>query len=202
MTDFTIEMLQPRHREDVLQMIAVAFTDDDSLARSQGIDVPSFRVLIDGLYPGFLDSRLSHVARDRARNRIAAVVLADAFEASDEGSDAIAAIIDRARQRYIAERSADDSRLAHIHFIASSRAYRRHRLVHQAVDASLQQARNQRFDRIVVEASGIPSRTFFEKHFGFESRVVIDYRSFEWKARYPFASIAEHGGLTLMDLEL
>ena len=200
MSDCLVEALQADHRGAVLEMVSTAFADDDPLARSQSIDASSFRKLVDGLYPGFLASGLSFVARDPAHDVIAALVLAESFEqGGDEGSDAIAAIIDLARRRYFAELPARDARLAHIHFVASSPDYRRQGLVQRVVEACLQQAGNLRFDRILVEASGNRSRALLEKHFGFQPRAQIEYADFTWQGKKPFAAIAGHGGLCLME---
>ena len=202
MHECIIEPLQPRHREGVLDTVSTAFAGDDPLARSQQIDAPTFRKLIDALYSGFLSCELSFVARDLSNARIAAVVLADRFDSSDEGSNAIAAIIDEARRQYLVENKNSRSTLAHIHFIASAREYRQQGLVRKVIEKCLQRARELQFERAIVEASGIASRTMLEKYFGFSCRVVVAYDDFHWEDKYPFVSIAEHEGLGLMDLDL
>ena len=185
-------------------MIARAFTKDDPLARSQGIKESTFHDLIDRLYDDFCADRLSRVAIDPDSHRIAAIVLAEAhrFEPTDEGSDAIAAIIAAARDRYFSDYSPVVGELAHIHFVASAADYRRQRLVHRLVADCLAEAKKQGYKKVVVEASGIRSKTLFEKHFDFRTRVTIDYASFEWRGNFPFHSIADHCGLTLMSRRL
>ena len=184
-------------------MIACAFAKDDPLARSQGISERDFQQLIGGLYDNFVACSLSFVARDTGTAQIAAVVLADDFgDAGDEGSDAIAALIDSARSAYFAATPSDKSRTAHIHFIASSPDYRRQRLVQRVVEACLAAARDRGFDRMLVEASGNRSRALLETHFGFRERVRVDYAEFSWHGRHPFEAIADHGGLSLMTLDL
>lgn len=185
-------------------MIAKVFASDDPLARSQGISELEFRDLIDRLYDDFILDRLSHVAIDTDSKRVAAVVLAEAhqFEAGDEGSNAIAAIIAAAREPYFADYKPPAGELMHIHFIASHLDYRRQQLVHNLVANCLDQARNRGFRKVVVEASGIRSRTLLEEHLDFHPQVSIDYADFQWQDEHPFSSIAEHCGLTLMDRKL
>ena len=202
MSDCSIEPLQPQHREGVLDTISTAFANDDPLARSQRIDAPMFRILIDDLFSGFLSCEMSYVARDPSNARIAAVVLADRFDSSDEGSDAIAAIIDEARRQYLTQREVSYHGIAHIHFIASAREYRQQGLVQKVVEACLQQARELQFERVIVEASGIASKTMLEKYFGFACRVVVTYEGFRWQGGYPFTSITAQQGLSLLELDL
>lgn len=203
MSSCAIETLSEEHRAGVLSMIASAFASDDPLARSQGIGEADFRDLIDGLYDSLLACGLSFVAHDRENGQIAAVVLADDLGGDgDEGSDAIAELIQAARRDYFSRQSPGSGRLAHIHFIASSPAYRRQRLVQAVVGACLEEARRQAFDRVFVEASGNRSRALLAAHFGFVERVRVGYADFSWQGRHPFSSIADHGGLSLMDLDL
>ena len=198
-----IELLDSRHREGLLPMIATAFASDDPLARSQGIGESDFHQLVDSLYDNFVDCSLSFVARDTGTGQIAAVVLADDLDdEGDEGSDAIAALIDSARSAYFAGAGLGRARPAHIHFIASSPDYRRQRLVQRVVEACLAAARDRGFDRMLVEASGNRSRRLLENHFGFCEQVRVDYAKFSWNDRHPFRAIADHGGLSLMTLDL
>ena len=184
-------------------MIATAFASDDPLAHSQGIGESDFHQLVDSLYDNFIACGLSFVARDTGTGQIAAVVLADDLDDDgNEGSDAIAALIDSARSAYFAGAGLDRTRLAHIHFIASSPDYRRQRLVQRVVEACLAAARDRGFERMLVEASGNRSRTLLEKHFGFCEQLRVNYAEFNWNGQRPFLDITEHGGLSLMTLDL
>ena len=197
-----IEALHRRHHDAGVEMISTTFAKDDPLARSQGIDPGAFADLIEQLFGEFLDSGLSFVARDTKREAIAALVLADRFADSGEGSNAIAAIIDAARQNYFFEHPRDEQPIAHIHFVASAAEYRRQGLVQQVIEASLRRARELGIERVIVEASGNRSRRLLHERIGFEPRVQIAYADFSWRNSRPFADIAEHGGLCLMDFSL
>ena len=200
----TIELLKESHRAGVLATISKAFTSEDPLATSQGIVEADFHKFIDTLYPDFLHCGQSYVAVDPALNRVAAVLLADTQVSaeSEEGSDAIASIIAAARAKYFAICPPVPCKSLHIHFIASHPDYRGQQLVQRLVAACLDNAGKYGFQRAMVEASGIRSRNLFKNHFDFSERVSIDYGNFEWQETFPFASIAHHGGLTLMDKAL
>ena len=204
MSGFYLTALTQSHRRDMLPMVSRAFAKDDPLARSQGIKESTFHDLIDRLYDDFCADGLSRIAIDSGSRRIAAVVLAEPhrFEPTDEGSDAIAAIISAARDHFFSDYSPVVGELAHIHFVASAADYRRQRWVHRLIADCLAEAKNQGYKEVVVEASGIRSRNLFEKHFDFRARVKIDYASFEWQGNFPFRSIADHFGLTLMSRRL
>ncbi len=185
-------------------MIAHAFANDDPLARSQEIKESEFHNFIDRLYDDFVAGGLSRVAIDSSSKRIAAVVLAKAHqcEPSEEGSDAIAAIITAARDRYFSGHSPAAGELIHIHFVASAANYRRRRWVLQLISDCLAAAKKQGYQNAVVEASGNRSRNLFENHFEFCAKVNIDYTGFQWQGSFPFRSIADQGGLTLMSRRL
>ncbi len=203
MSNCAIEPLATDHRAGLLPMIAAAFAGDDPLARSQGIGEADLWELFDSLYDHFIACGLSFVARDVETGGLAAVVLADELGASgEEGSDAIAALIDSARSVYFSRDGIDDIPLAHIHFIASDPAWRRQGLVQQVVRACLDEARERGFARMLVEASGNRSRALLATHFDFVERVRVDYAEFTWHNQRPFQAIAEHGGLSLMELDL
>lgn len=204
MTDCIIKALAEPFRQDMLQMIAQAFVKDDPLARSQGIKESDFHDFIDRLYDDFEVGGLSRVAIDTSSKRIAAVVLAKAhrFEPSEEGSDAIAAIITAARNLYFSGYAPAAGELMHIHFVASAVDYRRRRWVHPLIADCLEAGKGRGYQNAVVETSGIRSRNLFEQHFDFRARVNIEYTSFEWRGSFPFRSIADHGGLTLMSRRL
>jgi ribosomal protein S18 acetylase RimI-like enzyme len=204
MADCALETLDQSHRQMVLPMIAEAFSRDDPLAASQGISESEFHDFIDGLYEGFIQDRLSQAAIDIDTNRAAAVVFAEAHRCGPgvEGTDAIASLMDTAHESYYTDYQPARGELMHIHFIASNPDYRGRQLVQKLIANCLRAARDQGFRRAVVEASGIRSRNLLEKHFHFQPRVTVGYADFEWKGSKPFNSIAEHGGLALMDLEL
>lgn len=185
-------------------MISEAFANDDPLARSQSITTTDFYELIDRLYDNFIADRLSQVAVDIDSNRVAAVIFAEVHRPGpgDEGSNAIAALIDTARKPYFAKYKPRARELMHIHFIASDPDYRRQQLVRRLIAACLDEARLQGYQKVMVEASGNRSRALLQKHFEFQSRVTIEYANFEWDGGQPFSTIAEHGGLTLMDKSL
>jgi GNAT superfamily N-acetyltransferase len=204
MENCVFEALHQSHRQKVLPMIAGAFSRDDPLARSQGISEPEFHDFIDSLYDGFIQDRLSQVAIDTDADRAAAVVFAEAHRSGPgaEGSDAIASLIDSAHKSYYADYHPAHGELMHIHFIASNPDYRGRQLVQKLIANCLRAARGKGFQRAVVEASGIRSRTLLENHFDFQARVSVGYADFVYQGSRPFSSIAEHGGLTLMDLRL
>lgn len=204
MSEFIVETLHQVHRRDVPALLGRVFANDDPLARSQGIDEAAFRAFIDGQYDVFAADRLSRVALAPGSRRVAAVVLAEVFRAADgeQGSDAIEALIDTARRSYFADFTPVEGGLLHIAFIASDPAFRRRRLVTRLVEHCLRAARSRGIRRAMVEASGIRSRGLLQEHLGFEARVTLGYETFEWGGGNPFAAIAEHGGLTLMDRAL
>jgi len=204
MTNCAIELLHQTHRQEVLRMIAEAFANDDPLARSQGMGESEFHDFIDRLYDDFANDRLSYVAIDTDANRAASVVLAEVHHSgpSDEGNDAIAGLFDAVREPYFADYTPAIGELMHINFIASNPDYRRQQLVQKLIASCLDEARDRGFQKAMVEASGIRSRTLLEKYFDFHPRVTIDYADFQWQDELPFSSIADHGGLTLMDRKL
>lgn len=204
MTNCVFQLLDQRHRQKVLPMIAEAFANDDPLARSQGIKAADFSQLIDHLYDDFVAEQLSLVALDSDLDLVAAVILAESYQLGpgEEGSDAIAALIDRAREPYFADYTPQAGELMHIHFIASHKDYRRQKLVQKLIATCLDRARDLGFQKAIVEASGIRSRKLLQEHLDFHSRVTIDYADFTWNGGRPFYAIAEHGGLTLMDRSL
>ena len=201
MNDCKLIPLRDADRDSAIHTISAAFSSDDPLAVSQHIDYNRFRKLIDSLYDGFLAAQLSFAAQDIDSGKVAALILVDNELHSDgnEGSDAIADIISCARQHYIEQLDQPIGKTIHIHFVASDSKYRRQRLVSKLTDTCLESARQQGFDRAVVEASGNRSRNLFREHHGFVERVSVAYHDFEWHGKRPFTEIAEHSGLTLMD---
>ena len=119
-----------------------------------------------------------------------------------EGSNAIEALIDSARERYFAASGASPRGLAHIHFVASHPRYRRRRLVERLVAAVTDAARDAGYDALLVEASGIRSHSLFRDRSGFSEQVTVRYADFEYGGQKPFAAIADHIGLCVMSLDL
>ncbi len=204
MSYFSFKSLETAHRRPTIDLIAEVFAADDPLAHSQGLDPIRLKQLIERLFPHFLSTGLSRICLDSRAQRAAAVVLVDDFnpQNSDEGSDAIAAIINSARASYAAMTSLTDDKIVHIHFIASDRQYRHQGLVLRLVDECLQCAKRQGYARVVVETSGNRSLNLFTEHLGFISRVEVAYADFEWQGQIPFASIADQKGLTLLERNL
>ena len=204
MSEIKTVSLDDSHRPAVLEMISRVFTQDDPLARSQGIGEAEFRSLIDSLYLGFVEDGLSYVAIDEFTQTIAGVVLAEITMDRDhnEGSDAIAEIIEKARSCYYAEVAPDRESLAHIHFVASHPEFRQQGIVQILTQATLDAAREADCKRIFVEASGIRSKRLFADKMNFTERILIHYDTFEYEGRYPFKAIAGHDGLSLLDRRL
>ena len=201
MTACVINLIEQAHRPKALAMIAEAFAKDDPLAHSQAMRESDFHDFIDGLYDNFVADRLSFVAIDSDTDRIAAIVLAEVYRSTpgDEGSDAITALFAIAREAYFADYSPLEGELMHISFVASNPDYRRQRLAHQLCEHCLAEARDRGYSKAMVEASGIRSRTLLEQHLGFQAQVSTSYADFEWRGELPFSSIADHGGMTIMD---
>ncbi len=213
MENITINPLAASHRQAALAMIATAFSEDDPLAQSQGIGYNEFYHFIDSLYDQFMQSNVSYIAIDKRTKKVVAIALSkghqedngensaenSAENSHQEGSDAIADIISKAHAIYFANNRLPFNALLHIHFIASHAHYRRQKLVKQLVDQVLNSAQQQGYQKAIVEASGIRSRTLLRKHLQFTERVAIDYAHFQHQGRFPFKSISTHGALTMMD---
>lgn len=201
--EYVFEPLKPSRRDEMLDMISLAFSRDDPLARSQGIERHAFREFIDANLNSWYG--LSWIAVERASGRAAAVVLAeDRVETDDvdEGSDAIAALIGAARRDYFAAESPPPAELFHIHFVACDEDHRRRGLVQQLVNCCMAAAAERGFSRVIVEASGKRSRELFREKLGFVEKALIAYLDFSWQDGYPFGGIAEHEGLVLLEKKL
>ncbi len=201
--EYIIEPLQPSHRESMLDMISLAFSRDDPLARSQAIDRHAFREFIEANVDSWYG--LSWAAVEPTSGAVAAVVLAEDHintDAGEEGSHSIAALINAARRAYFTSESPPLAELFHIHFIACDENHRRQGLVQQLVNRCLAAAADRGFSRVIVEASGTRSRRLFGKKLGFVEKALVPYHEFRWQDRYPFSRIAEHEGLVLLEKTL
>ena len=174
----------------VCDLFAPAFAHDDPLAKSQGITETDFAALLRSIYPQLLADGLSRVAHDTRNGQLVAGVLADRAGPGEEGSDAIAALIETAQTRYRQSSHHARGTCAHIHFVASRREFRRHGLVETLAQQCCEQARVAGCESVVVEASGVRSRRLFRERLGFSEVCVVPYADFEYHGNRPFAGIA------------
>lgn len=197
---------------DVLEMASVlgeAFAERDPLAIAAGLSVSEFASFVLAAYPRAGSNGISVVARAAKDGAICGVLLADDAADPPPGAvhirggkfDPIFDLLAQLEADYRQGTMPQAGESLHLALLGVTARWTRLGLAQGLVAAAVTNGRRLGFGRAVTEATSPTSQHVFSKA-GFVTSVSRGYLSYQFEGRAVFRSIAEHGGVRLMDRTL
>jgi len=192
--------------EAMAGLLAKAFSRRDPPAYAVGITAEEFEVFTRLLCPKAITDELTIVARRADTSELVGVMLnedcaspmPEGIERLSRKFDPILDILGQLSAEYWRDRSACPGESVHLFLLGVAEEAAGKGLAQQLVTRTLQHCVFKGCRHAVTEATNKVSQHVFRK-LGFVERVRRSYADHRFEGRACFASIAEHGGPTLMD---
>lgn len=194
--------------DEIVKLIAGVFVADDPLALAAALSVAEFESFVRDFYPRLGSDSVTIVARAESDGELCGAVIADdAADSPPEGCapanklDAILELLGQLNADYRRGRVVQPKQALHVALLGVQRGWRGRGVGKGLVAECVANGRRRGFGSAVTEATSRTSQHIFRKA-GFKRRVSRSYTHYRYAGRAPFAAVAQHGGVLLMDRAL
>jgi ribosomal protein S18 acetylase RimI-like enzyme len=202
---FSIELLQTHHLDTMAELLGAAFSQHEALAHAVGQTHADIANMVRALGAQAVAEQLTIVALNPAGEMLG-VMLADDFACPPEQELAtvcasfapIGALLDALDNDYRAGRQILPGQIAHLFMVGVAHHVNGRGLAQVLVRASMTNAGVRGYGIALAEATGAASQHLLGK-LGFVPVHQIDYPSFVFGEKTPFAAITEVRGAVLME---
>jgi ribosomal protein S18 acetylase RimI-like enzyme len=199
----------PDDVDELVDLLALAFTEHDPPAVAVGLSRHEFAQLVDLYRDRAGTEGLTVIARDPASGDIVGTLLAEdaaaAFPAGVERLspkfDPIFDILTELESEYRRGQVVLPGDALHLFLLGVHPAFARQQIAQRLVGAAMAGGARRGYRLAVTEATNKVSQHVFRK-LGFVDRVRRSYAGYRFAGRPVFSSIAEHEGPVLLDKEL
>lgn len=194
---------------ELAHVLGQSFSRHEPPAVALGLSASQIGELVAAFGPKASDERLSVIARSVATQKaIGALLVEDFATPPPDGLDPLVpmvepvlALLDQLEGAYRKIRSIDAGGYLHLFMIGVLDDWTGRGIAQEMVRMCLTNGATKGYRTAFAETTGTISRHVFGK-LGFSELFFINYQEFEFGGKYPFSSIREHEGCTLMEREV
>lgn len=203
------EPYHPSDATDVARLFGEAFTTLDPPHVAVGLTAAEFEYFVHVFLPRSDTELLTMVARSAESGQLAGVMFNDDLASTTpDGYVQVSAkfepiddMLSQLGTEYLGNRDPLPGELLHLFLLGVAPRFAGQGVAQRLVNESLKLGRRYGYKTAVTEATNPTSQHIFSK-LGFTSRVYRSYRDYRLRSRAVFASIADQGGMSLMDRTL
>jgi len=199
----------PRDADEMVRLLGDEFSRRDPPNVAVGLTAVEFEELVRAFCPRAAAERLTIVARRSDTGELVGVLLAeDGASPAPDGMDRLSEkfrpifdLLGHLNAEYWGERTVPHGEALHLFLLGVAESASGRGVARQLVTRCLARGARRGYRLAVTEATNRVSQHVF-RTLGFAERVRGSWSGHRFAGRFPFASIAEHGGPILMDKSL
>jgi hypothetical protein len=203
----TYEILQEKDLEETVALVSEVFTRGEPMTKALEITAKEFHYFIDIYCKKAVKEGLSVIAKDK--DKIVGFIISEDFDsAQPEGIEKIdikvvpwMALIDAVEKDAKSNKKEGELRF-HMFLGGTEKQYENKHINTTMIEESLKLAKIKNFTSVMVEPTGFATQHMFADKFGFEQKVMIEYKTFLFEGKNVFKNIEGPVGLLLMEKRL
>ncbi len=193
--------------KDVVQLLSKVFTKHDPMAVALDLKPQEFETLFKWLSPKVADEGLTTVARRTDNRKVVAVMFVEdsgteppqGIEQLSSRFEPIFEYLGDIEEEYLGGREHEPGVTAHLFFCGVDDEFAGQGVAQKLADNGLRHIFDQGYQFIVAEGTSKKSQ-YVSRKMGFVDKVQRPYAEFEFGGKKVFESIADEGGVVLMEL--
>jgi len=206
---FAVNIAGPTDLADLADLLGGVFSKREPPAVALGFPARKIEALAKVFGAKSIQEKLSVVARSEDTGKIIGAVLAHDFGTppSDDIEplipvfEPLLAFLEQLEEKYTVTKSIVAGDFLHIFMIAVDDVWSGKGVAQQLLQACIVNGASHGYRTAITEATSDASRHVF-RNIGFKERHFSSYADFVFQNARPFASILEHRGCALMDMQI
>lgn len=203
------EILQEKDLEETATLLSNIFSSKEPVTKSLDITAEEFHYFAELYCKKAAKEGLSVVAKDKSnKDKIVSFVISEDLDSEQpEGIEkvdvkilALIALVDALEEDIKSNKKEGDRRF-HMFLGGTDKEYENRHILTILNEESFKLAKTKGFTSLVTEPSGFATQHMFKK-FGFETRNMIEYKTFLYEGKNVFANVEGPIGIPLMEKSL
>jgi ribosomal protein S18 acetylase RimI-like enzyme len=203
------EILQEKDLEETITLLSNIFPSKEPVTKSLDITAEEFRYFAEIYCKKAAREGLSVIAKDKNnKDKIVSFIISEDLDHEQpEGIEkvgpkilALIALVD-ALEEDIKSNKKEGERRFHLFLGGTDKEYENRHILTILNEEIMKLAKNKHFTSAVVEPSGFATQHMFKK-FGFETRNMIEYKTFLYEGKNVFKNVEGPVGIPLMEKSL
>ena len=203
----TYEILQEKDLEGTITLVSDVFSKGEPMTKALEITAKEFYYLVEIYCKKAVKEGISTIAKDKG-NVVGFIISEDFDSAPPDGIQKIdikvvpwMALIDAIEKDAKSNKKEGEHRF-HMFLGGTDKQYENKHINTTMIEESLKLAKIKKFTSAMVEPTGFATQHMFTDKFGFEQKVIIEYKTFIFEGKNVFKNIEGPVGLLLMEKNL
>ncbi len=202
------ELFQEKDLEETISLVAEDFSRAEPTTKSQGITAGEFHYFAEIYCKKAVREGLSIVAKDKGK--IIGFIISEDLESDPpEGIEninmkfnPIMALLNKLDEEYVKSYKKKDDKVFHLFMGGVDENYEKKHIISTLLEENLKLAKSKNFSVAIGEPTGLATQHILVDKFGFDEKIMIGYKKFNYNGKNVFKNIEGPIGCMLVEKKL